>query len=73
MSKSLFDADDRYTPDATELCRLMVDVLEPLFEEFVNQRGYSMRGVSCIGYGVVAELECKFALSVREPLKKEPT
>jgi hypothetical protein len=57
MSKpSLFDDDNRYTPDATELDSLTHHALEDIFTQFVK-KGYSPREIAHIMQLSIFDLE----------------
>ena len=61
MSKQMFNDDETYTKDATELSDVASNALRGLFKDFINL-GYSAREISHVITGVVWELElCNIA------------
>lgn len=56
MSKSLYNEDHRYTPDADELDALTIQALRDIFNRYAD-KGFSPREISHIMKTAVGDLE----------------
>ena len=54
--KNVYDQNDKYGPEASELDQSVYKVLKPIFTEWVN-KGYSPRQLSHVMQGTITELE----------------
>jgi hypothetical protein len=65
MSKSLFDKDARYTPEASRLDEAAGAVIDSFFDSHVRA-GYSPREIGALLYATVSDSMCKAVLDLHK-------
>ena len=61
MPQSLYDARERYTPEASALDGEASRLLRPLIERY-QQQGYAVREIAALLQRVIFDLECEAVL-----------